>query len=545
MLRLMLAASTVLLGATSAALADGARFTVTVDPALAGPGSRGRLVISLIRPGSQLPATEDPNNAPFWGSPQPMFGVDADFPRPDAAVTIDADADHNFESAADLKPGAYRAAARLITTRLSSNWRNDPGNLFSEPVAFTVTADRPAEVALVLGRRTRARAWPADAGADLVEVRSRLLSDFHGREVMLRAGVVRPVNFDPKRAYAAIYEVPGFGGDHFMALGVARSRRADPLAASAFHIVLDPESPNGHTLFADSANNGPCGRALVEELIPELEKRFPLAARPAARLLRGHSSGGWSVIWLAMTYPQTFGAAWSSAPDPVDFRRFQTVDLYAFASMYRLSGGEPAPDRDHLARLRSVPGAIRKARDPASGYDLVSYRQGDRPVMTIREEARSEDVLGPGNSSGQQWDSWFAVFGPRDGRGRPAALIDPDTGAIDQSVAEHYRKYDIAHLLRTQPEKYEPVFRSSIRIIVGGADNFFLNEAVALLQAALDDLSAPAPDAAAPSPAHGSIRIVPDLDHGSIFRSAEVQAIPGQMLEHLRRHGLAPDEPPK
>ena len=36
------------------------------------------------------------------------------------------------------------------------------------------------------------------------------------------------------------------------------------LARSAFWIILDPESGNGHTLFANSDNNGPCGDATLD-----------------------------------------------------------------------------------------------------------------------------------------------------------------------------------------------------------------------------------------------------------------------------------------
>lgn len=524
-------------------LADGARFKVRVDPALAPSPVSGRLVISVIRPGTRLAADTDPNDAPFWDDPQPMYGLDIQGLAANTPVVVADDAEHSLEPLTALKPGTYRAAARLFGPRTRSEWREEPGHLFSEPVTFTIAADGPADVELALTRQTEAKTWPTKTTAELVEIRSKLLSDFHKRDIMLRAGVVKPVNFDPARTYAAIYEVPGYGGDHFGAVGVARRRGASSgrvalgddaaLQVHTFWIVLDPESSNGHTLFADSANNGPRGRALVEELIPELEKRYPLIARPEARLLRGHSSGGWSTLWLALTYPQTFAAAWSTSPDPVDFRRFQLVDLYARDNLYI----DPVGSRDR-------PGTPPFNPDPAAWPSTPSYRAGDRIKMTVRQECRAEDMLGPNNTSAQQWDSWFAVFGPRDDAGHPAALIDPVSGVINKSILEHYRNYDIGHLLRTEPERIAPRLRTAVRLVVGEEDNFYLNEAVSLLKADLDRLDppkAPEPEAAPP---RECITIVPAADHTTVMFSLQVRAFATEMLAHLRRHKLTSEPRP-
>jgi pimeloyl-ACP methyl ester carboxylesterase len=233
-----------------------------------------------------------------------------------------------------------------------------------------------------------------------------------------------------------------------MSRSSAATSPAGVLARNAFWIVLDPESGNGHTLFADSANNGPCGEALVKELIPALEAKYRLAPEAKARLLRGHSSGGWSTLWLALRYPETFGATWSTSPDPVDFRKFQTPDIYSDINMYGVqqptaNGGEPT-------------------FKPHS-----SYRAGGQSKMTIAQENQMEEVLGPDNTSAQQWDSWQAVWGPRNDRGHPAALYDPQTGVLDHALAEKYRPYDIADLVRREGGKYGPILHQRCRVVVG------------------------------------------------------------------------------
>lgn len=483
-----------------------ASFRITLDGAARTEPARGRMVVFVIREGSRV-ADREPIDGPFWDDPQPLFGLDAEL-APGGSVVVDDRVDAFPLAPSRLAPGKYRAQARFDLARANSEWRREPGNLWSEPAAFEVEAGKPCEVALALTNVVVVEPLPTVEGVEWFELRSELLSEFRGHDVFLRAGVVLPKDYDPQRKYPAQYEVPGFGGDHRGAAGGRRRRNAEAgpaaeLARASFRIVLDPEGPNGHSLFADSENNGPCGTALVEELIPALEAKYPLIAAPSARILRGHSSGGWSTLWLALTYPETFGASWSTAPDPVDFRRFQLVDIYGAKSFY-------------------VDGA---------GDDLASLRSNGGVKMTIRQEARGEDILGPDNTSGQQWDSWFATFGPRNERGNPAALFDPESGALDPAVAAAYRKYDLGELLRTQPARYLPLFRKNIHLVCGTEDSFYLNEAVQLLA---DEL-AKHPREAGDS---GYVKLVPG-DHGSVFGDPAMQAIPGEVLAHFRAAGHA------
>ena len=164
-----------------------------------------------------------------------------------------------------------------------------------------------------------------------MDIESKLLTDVPrpARRAARRrraAGVVR--RRSRRKRYPVVYEIPGFGGTHFVAFGAALRSATDVAGVEMLYVVLDPICRLGHHVFADSANNGPCGRALVEELIPHIEKKFRGLGTPAARFVTGHSSGGWSSLWLQVTYPDFFGGVWSTAPDPVDFRDFQRIDLY-------------------------------------------------------------------------------------------------------------------------------------------------------------------------------------------------------------------------
>lgn len=487
-------------------------FKVSFDKSLRAEPATGRLVIYMVRDGSKV--SGPPTSGPFWDDPQPMYGVDAMALAPGESATVDDSATSLPAVLSKLPQGKYRVQAVLDLHQDNSEWKREPGNLFSDTATVSIGAtDGPTSFPIALTRAVGQRKLPSTPGVEWFEIKSTLLSEFHHRDIMLRAGVALPVGHDPARSYPAVYEVPGFGGDHTSAAGIANSRRLlsgdnpeSRLARNSFWIVPDPESGNGHTLFADSANNGPRGQALTTELIPALEAKYHLVAKPEARLLRGHSSGGWSTLWLALTYPDTFGATWSTSPDPVDFRRFQLPDIYSQPSMYT----------------------------DAAGAELPSERSRGKVKTTIRQENAVEEILGPDNTSGQQWDSWFAVWGPRNAAGHPAAVYDPKTGAIDKAIAEQYKKYDIGELLRAQPGKYGLTLLQRCRVVVGDQDSYYLNEAVTLLKQQVGKLSF----LQFPEGQNGYIKVLPGYDHGSIFMSPELRAIPQEMLDHLAKHKL-------
>ena len=517
---LLVALLAILLGSPASLSADVA-FSVTLDPQAAAAPITGRLVVSLVpvAPGRNQ---RSPLDAPFWTEQTPMFGRDVADWKPGVAAEVGASADFSTVKLAELPKGEYLAAAWVIANRETSSWKNDPGNFYGAPARIIVDPTKADPIALMITQRTKAPELPKLEGVDWFTIPSKLLGEFHGKEVSLKAGVVLPAGYDPKKSYGAIYWIPGFGDGREDALRFARLWHTDrsdtpegALAKRAFLIVLDPESPNGHALWADSDNNGPWAQALVTELVPALEAKYPLIPKPHARLLRGHSSGGWSSVWLAINHPDVFGGAWASAPDPVSFARFQNVDIYRYTSMYKPAG------------LRDPDWELNAAESP----DFPSYRQSGKVLMSIRQENGGERVLGANQTSGQQWHSWQAVFGPRVGergwgRGHPAALYDSVTGAIDLGVAEHFKKYDIAHLLQLSPKKYGPLLSNRVRIAVGEDDNFYLNEAVASLKSHLEHLGYAA-----------RISVVPATDHGTVLGSPEVRGFPAEMLKVLEAGG--------
>jgi S-formylglutathione hydrolase FrmB len=230
------------------------------------------------------------------------------------------------------------------------------------------------------------------------------------------------------------------------------------------YVLLDESLPTGAHEFADSVNNGPWGTALVSELIPWLESKYRMDAKPEERFLTGHSSGGWATLWLQITHPEFFGGTWSTSPDPVDFRSFTGPDI-----------------------VDAKPGSNFYLKPDGTPWMLVRMQVQD--VESLRDYAQQERVLG---DYGGQMSSFEWVFSPRGDGGRPLPLFNRVTGEIDPAVAHAWEKYDISSILRDNWSTLGPKLKGKIHIYVGTADSFHLETSVGLLDQQLKNLGADA-----------------------------------------------------
>lgn len=417
----------------------------------------GRVYLFFATPG------QEPRNGPNWFHPQPFCSLDVVDWKPGEVLTITADTEHlrSFpKPLAELDVRGLQVQAVARFNPWDRRVGNGAGNGFSAPQAV----QDEANFSLVIDQLVPERTFPETEQRKLFEIRSELLSDFHQRDIFIRGGVLLPPGYaeHPDRRYPVIYEIPGFGGTHF---DVGRWRPVQLVAADGTEfilVMLDPSCPLGHHVFADSAVNGPWGRGLTEEFLPALDREFRTVASPTARFLTGHSSGGWSSLWLQIAYRQHFGGTWSTSPDPVGFRDFQRINLYADESMYVDPNGERRP----LARMQG---------QPALWYD---------------DFARMEDVLGYGG----QLHSFEATFSPAmqerpvPNEARmlnappaphpvPAPLWNRVDGKIDHAVAQHWKHYDMVQLLDQHWPEWGDELRHKIRVIMGEADTFYLEGA--------------------------------------------------------------------
>ena len=313
---------------------------------------------------------------------------------------------------------------------------------------------------------------------------------FTGRPVDLKCAIIKPKDWSPSRKWAVVYEIPGFGGRHY---GARRGNAAiDQIGV--VRVVLDPDCPGGHHVFADSANNGPYGEALIKELIPAVERKVNALGTPSGRFVMGHSSGGWSSLWLQVRYPDFFGGVWSTAPDPVDFHDFQRINLYADDSMFT----------DPQGRLRAL------------------ARRGDEPVVWYQDFSDMEVPLG----RGEQLGSFEAVFSRRDRSGQPERVWDRKTGRIDHKVAESWKPFDIRERLEKNWKTLGPKLTGKLHVYTGGLDTFYLEGAVVRLKDTLARLGSDA-----------IIEVVPGKDHGSLMDVQMRKRIADEIAAAARKAG--------
>jgi hypothetical protein len=230
----------------------------------------------------------------------------------------------------------------------------------------------------------------------------------------------------------------------------------------------------------------------MEELIPEVEKRFHGARDASRRHVTGISSGGWGSLWLAVAYPDAWAGCWSHCPDPVDFRDFQRIDIYA-------DGENMFVDHD--------------------GHDRPLARQGDQVLVLYRAFSDMERPL-----RGEQLGSFEEVFSPRGKDGKSLKLWNRDTGAIDKGVAEAWKPYDIGLTLRTHWTELAPKLAGKIHVYMGTEDTFYLEGAVKLLKHDLEAIKADA-----------VVELVPG-DHGSMMTRELRERIDTEMVAQFKKH---------
>ncbi len=307
---------------------------------------------------------------------------------------------------------------------------------------------------------------PSEANSgELVEFVSPSLSAFWGRPVTMRAVVALPPHYedDPERRYPTVYWMHGFSagmGYLRRSAGQYRALMSEGKIPEMIYVLLDAHITAGEHEFADSVNNGPWGKALTREFIPHLERRFRMAGTPGSRFVTGHSSGGWSSLWLQVTYPDFFGGTWSTSPDPPDFRDFTTVDL-----------------------TRSPPENF--YRKPDGSRRLFIRGEDGKEVGAWEDFAKEERTLG---EYGGQVSSFEYVFSPRAQDGRAMLLFDRESGEIDPFVQKAWEKYDISRVVREEWKKLGPKLRGKIHVFVGTADTFHLESSVRLFQQTLEKL---------------------------------------------------------
>ena len=124
-------------------------------------------------------------------------------------------------------------------------------------------------------------------------------------------------------------------------------------------------------------------------------------------------------------YPDFYGGSFARCPDSVDFSYHQIVNIYRDANAYFIDKGWVKVERPSDA----VPTATSKSM--------------------MKDENWYELVVGNKSRSGGQWRSGKRPIRRSEPYGYPRRLWNKETGEIDKSVAQQWKKYDMREILRT------------------------------------------------------------------------------------------------
>jgi hypothetical protein len=481
------------------------RFEVSYPATVQADAVTGRVIVALTRT-----ATPEPRLAIAPGG-APIAGVDVDALAPGAVAVVDDSILGYPHALGELPAGEYFAQALLNVYTQARRadghtiWvrHNDtmaslnraPGNLISEVQKVRIDPAAPQTLALALTKVIPAPDPPADTEwVKHVRIQSERLTAFWGRPMHLSATVLLPKGYDthPHVRYPVVY-VHGHGIPFSFSTSPESEARTAALRSNGSNLKTGyefaqewmsddfprviavtfqqptPYFPDSYSV--NSANNGPYGDAFMQELLPSLETRFRIIRKAYARQVEGASTGGWEALALQLYHPDEFGGAWIFNPDPIDFRRYQLVNIYDDDNAFRVPGTGRAESLERPFR-RTVEGQV---------------------VDTVRGVSLFEQVLGTRGRSGFQFHAWEAVFGPIGADGYPRPLWDKVTGVIDRDVATYMREH--GYDLRAYAERHWPALgpklAGKLHFYAGDMDNFYLNLAVYRFEEFLAGTQAP------------------------------------------------------
>ncbi|HEU5335148.1 MAG TPA: alpha/beta hydrolase-fold protein, partial [Terriglobales bacterium] len=480
-----------------------AKFEVSFPAAAHAAPITGRVFVILARSTEPDPRMQIGS----WTERTPYFGEDVSQLKAGDAAVLGADpgtlgfpfkslcgvaaGDYYVEGLMNVYTEFYRSDGHTVWAHMDEwegqQFNRSPGNLYSDVQKVHLDPQAGFDLKLSLTHVIPPIQMPPDtAQVKHIKIQSQLLTKFWGHAMYVGATVLLPRGYEdhPNVRYPVIYiqdhftlRAPfGFSTQpsehdaeiepYLQSVGVThwvdgyqfQQIWNSPDFPRMIAVTFQHPTPYFDDSYAvNSANDGPYGDALLKELVPYLEQHFRMSRQPYERVLTGGSTGGWESLALQLYHPKFFGGTWTFYPDPIDFSRYQLVNIYKDDNAFLVPGFEPPVPERPLER--TVEGQV---------------------TFTNREMSLMEEVLGTHGRSGQQLEAWEAVYGPVGEDGYPKPLWNKLSGEIDHGVADYMRDhgYDLRYYLEQNWPKIGPDLVGKIHIYVGDMDNYYLNLAV-------------------------------------------------------------------
>jgi hypothetical protein len=509
---LLLLGSALLSGVSASAQASPAKAAIKLRFEISFPESfsGGKVLDGHVILGISTDKTSEPRFQlrEEEASSAQFFGLDVDDWKPGAAAVIDyTTLGYPLVSLEQLPPGDYYVQAVLNiyeafhradghTVKLppdmgeGQQWFTKPGNLLNKPQLIHIDPQAGNVIRISLTEKIP----PIEPAKDTkyikhIRIESTLLTKFWGRPMYLGATVLLPEGFDehPTAHYPLLVHQGHFEPDWDFFLerapepGKAEAPKGENLQflqyANRFYqdwtsgrlprmLLMSIQHANPYyddSYAVNSANVGPYGDAITQELIPEVEKRFRAIGEPWARALEGGSTGGWEAAASQIFYPDFYNDSYAFCPDPIDFRAYQAVNIYADKNAFWQESTFAKVPR---AEMRTSTGEI---------------------VAIMEPTVRREEVMGTHGRSTEQFGIWQAVFSPVGADGYPKPIWNPSTGAIDSEVAAYWKEhYDLRYIMERDIATLGPKLAGKLHFAAGDMDTWYLNNAVHLMQNFVD-----------------------------------------------------------
>ncbi len=408
----------------------------------------------------------------------PFFGRDVEQLSPGRPGVIDqTDLGSPIESLRDLPAGEYYVQAMVniysefrradghVLWMHDDQWEGQhfnisPGNLYSEVERVRLDPGEGFDIELSASNVIPPiEIPPDDEWVKRFRFESPMLTEFWGRPIYLGATVLLPRDYDRETmSYPVLYNQGHFSLRNPLRFEVGGDLYNEWIKDDFPRMIaVTFQHPNPYfddSYVVNSVNVGPYGDAILQELIPEVERRFRIIGEPRARLLDGGSTGGWESLALQVFHPDFFGGVWSYCPDPVTFTNVEGIDIYEDVNAYY---------KQH--KWRRVP--------------TVNSRETDGTMrMTSRQRNYYELAQGTKGRSAQQLDIWSAVYGPIGEDGYFEPLWDKRTGEMNSEVAQYWKEnYDLLEYMKREWSWLGPKLVGKIHIYTGEMDTYRLEQA--------------------------------------------------------------------
>src|SRR6185312_12443880 len=243
------------------------KITVSFTPAASATNFSGKVFLYLSKD-AKAPKDEMVGVDKF-----PCFAITVKNVKSNEKVVFDDAAISYPVPLTDIERGKYNAQVVWDKNEGGRSISASPGNMYSNPVTITFTKNTKQSFEIVCESVIKEQPFVETQYIKEIKAPSALLTDFYKRPTSVNAAVLLPKEYyeQPQRKFPVLYWVSGYGGDYHAFSG--RNDQSAPIDTTpCIRVFLDGNCPLGHSVYANSDNNGPWGDALTRELIPLVEK---------------------------------------------------------------------------------------------------------------------------------------------------------------------------------------------------------------------------------------------------------------------------------